>query len=206
MKNEKNIIYIETASGRIPCLIVRSRRKSYGVVVDADGNVQMRIPMRGSVKKAEEMAVQWADWIEKKVGLQTERSKEKQKLKEAQEDRFTPAQREYLEQKYRKAAKEYIPGRARYFADILGVHFERVRIAEQKTRWGSCSGKGTLSFHWKLMLAPPKVLDYVIVHEVCHLKEMNHSPQFWAWVEFLMPDYKEQRKWLKEHGEKLQYY
>ncbi|MBR4759924.1 MAG: M48 family metallopeptidase [Lachnospiraceae bacterium] len=206
MKNEKDIIYIETASGVIPCRIVRSRRKSYGVVVGTDGRVEMRIPLRGSVKKAEEMVLQWADWIEKKVSLQSERSREKQKLKDAQEDRFTPAQREYLEQKYRKAAKEYIPGRARYFADILGVQFERVRIAEQKTRWGSCSGKGTLSFHWKLMLAPPKVLDYVIVHEVCHLKEMNHSPQFWAWVGFLMPDYKEQRKWLKEHGEKLQYY
>ena len=62
----------------------------------------------------------------------------------------------------------------------------------------------TLSFNWKLMLAPPKVLDYVVVHEICHLREMNHSPRFWALVESLMPDYKQQRKWLKENGHTLE--
>lgn len=205
-ENEKDLFYIDSKEGRIPCHIVRTRRRSYGAVVTCEGRVEMRIPLRGSRKKAIEMAGQWKDWIEQKVALQTERNKQKEALRDESRLRFTPEQREYLEKKYRQAARDYIPGRAEYYANILGVSFDRVRIAEQKTRWGSCSGKGTLSFNWKLMLAPPQVLDYVIAHEVCHLKEMNHSKKFWAWVEFLMPSYREQRKWLKENGQKLQYY
>ena len=203
---DKDIIYIGSDTESIPCRIVRSRRKSYGAVVKDDGSVEIRIPLRGSRKNAIEMAEQWKDWIKQKVVLQREREKQRKALADESRQRFTPGQREYLEKKYRQAARDYIPGRAEYYANILGVSFDRVRIAEQKTRWGSCSGRGTLSFNWKLMLAPPQVLDYVIVHEVCHIKEMNHSEKFWAWVEFLMPSYREQRKWLKENGQKLQYY
>ena len=204
-QRKDEIILLDTPKGQISCRVIRCRRKSYGALVK-DGQVQLRIPLRGSVEKARELADEWQDWIVKKLSQQQDRAKEKQALLEESRNRFTPGQREYLEKKYRAAAKEYIPGRAKHYADILGVTFEKIRIAEQKTRWGSCSAKGTLSFNWKLMLAPPGVLDYVIVHEVCHLKEMNHSPRFWQWVGFLMPDYGEQRKWLKEHGEQLQYY
>ncbi len=203
---DNDIIYLELDTGTIPCRIIRTRRKSYGAVVRDDGSVEMRIPLRGSKTKAVGMAMQWKDWIEKKVLLQKERARQRQALEKKSSERFTPEQRRYLERECRQAAKEYIPKKAEYYADILGVSFDRVRIAEQKTRWGSCSERGTLSFNWKLMLAPEGVLDYVIVHEVCHLKEMNHSKKFWAWVEFLLPGYKEQRKWLKEHGKELQYY
>ena len=204
-KNDR-VLVLETGLGRIPMQVVRTRRKSYGIVVDETAGVQLRIPLRGSVEKAREMAQEHKEWIEKKILLQKSRAREKEKIEEESRQRFSDAERALLEKRYREAAKAYIPGRARYYASILGVSFERVRITQTKTRWGSCSAKGTLSFHWKLLLAPEGVLDYVIVHEVCHLKEMNHSPKFWAWVEFLMPDYKEKKEWLSKHGEQLQYY
>ena len=79
----------------------------------------------------------------------------------------------------------------------------RVTIREQKSRWGSCSRKGNLNFNWKLIMAPPQCLDYVVIHELCHLSEFNHSPRFWAMVEAQMPDYGVWKQWLKTHGEDL---
>ena len=117
---------------------------------------------------------------------------------------YTEVQRQYLEKRYREAAKEYIPKRVDDFVTLTGGSYERITIRDQKTRWGSCSGRGTLSFNWKLMLAPPAILDYVVVHELCHLTHMNHSRDFWQAVECVLPDYKERRQWLKEHGEELQ--
>ena len=97
-------------------------------------------------------------------------------------------------------AKRIIPQRVRYYADIMGVTYGRITIRMQKSRWGSCSSKGNLNFNCLLMRTPDEIIDYVVVHELCHLKEMNHSPRFWAEVEKIFPDYKERRKWLKDHG------
>jgi len=80
------------------------------------------------------------------------------------------------------------------------VTYGRITIRNQKTRWGSCSSKGNLNFNCLLMLAPPEVLDYVVVHELCHRMEMNHSKRFWSLVETVLPDYREQEKWLKGEG------
>ena len=93
--------------------------------------------------------------------------------------------------------------RIEHYAPLIGKTPGRVTIREQKTRWGSCSSKGNLNFNWKLIMAPPSVLDYVVVHELCHLWEFNHSPKFWALVEQQMPDYRVWKKWLKEHAEDL---
>lgn len=188
----------------LTCAVVRSKRRSYGIVVDEDGEVTVRIPLRGSMTVARKLVAEKQDWILGKIRLQKQRRQMRKAQEAERESKYTPQQREGLEKRYRQAAKEYIPKRVEYYAGQLGVSYGRIRIAEQKTRWGSCSGKGTLSFNWKLMLAPPKVLDYVVVHELCHLKEMNHSPRFWKLVEEIMPDYKEYRKWLKENGNTLQ--
>ena len=109
----------------------------------------------------------------------------------------------YLEKKYRQAAKRYIYERVEYYIDMIGGHYSSIRIGDQKTRWGSCSNNGTLSFSWRLMLAPPRVLDYVVIHEICHLTYMDHSKNFWDLVSVYDPDYKEHRKWLKENGDSL---
>ena len=100
-------------------------------------------------------------------------------------------------------ALERIRARLDFFAPRLGVVPGRVAIRDQKSRWGSCSRKGNLNFNWKLVMAPPQALDYVVVHELCHLHEFNHSPRFWALVESQLPDYAVWKKWLKTHTEDL---
>ena len=97
-----------------------------------------------------------------------------------------------------KKALKFIPERVEYYAELMGVSYGRITIREQKTRWGSCSCKGNLNFNWKLMLMPPEILDYVVVHELAHRKEMNHSRDFWKIVEQVLPDYQERRKRLRE--------
>lgn len=180
----------------IPYEIIRSKRKTYGICVAPGGKVTVRIPLRGSERFAVTMVEEKREWIALKVRkMQTVAPRPPQKEK-------TPYERR-LEAPYRQAAKEYITKRADYFADQLGVSYCTITIRDQKTRWGSCSSKGNLSFNWRLILAPPKVLDYVVVHELCHRREMNHSPRFWALVQSMMPDYKQHRKWLKENGDRL---
>lgn len=180
----------------IPYEIIRSKRKSYGISVAPGGKVTVRMPLRGSERFAVSMVEEKRDWIVKNyLKMQAVSPKPSQKEK-------TPYERR-LEAPYRQAAKEYIPKRVAYYAELLDVTYATISIRDQKTRWGSCSSKGNLSFSWRLILAPPKVLDYVVVHELCHRKEMNHSPRFWALVESIIPDYKIHRKWLKENGEKL---
>jgi predicted metal-dependent hydrolase len=104
---------------------------------------------------------------------------------------------------YRTLAKKLAAERAAVHATALGVEFGRIAIKDTRSRWGSCSSKGNLNFSWRLLLGPEAVLDYVIAHEVAHLKELNHSPAFWAHVATLCPDYKTQRAWLRKHGREL---
>ncbi len=108
-----------------------------------------------------------------------------------------------LEKRYRQAAREYITSRVVYYHALTGGHYTSIAIRDQKTRWGSCSSRGTLSFNYRLIFAPPRVLDYVVVHELCHLTHMDHSKNFWNMVAQFMPDYKTYRNWLREHGREL---
>lgn len=100
-------------------------------------------------------------------------------------------------------AREYFAQTAPILAEKLGKSVQKIRIQDAKTRWGSCSSTGNLSFSWRLLLAPKSVAFYVCAHEVAHLREMNHSPAFWAHVAHLCPDYQTQRRWLKHHGRLL---
>ena len=100
-------------------------------------------------------------------------------------------------------AKQVFTEKVAYYANIVGVTYGRVTIRTQKTRWGSCSSLGNLNFNCLLMFAPEEVQNYVVVHELCHRKELNHSRRFWREVARVMPDYKVHKKWLKEYGGKI---
>jgi len=108
-----------------------------------------------------------------------------------------------LELWYRHQANTFIRARADLLAGELGIRYGRITIRAQQTRWASCSPKGNLSFNWRLMMAPEKVVDYVIIHELTHLTEMNHTARFWRLLETRCPNWTEQRKWLSEHGSEL---
>lgn len=177
----------------IPYEIIRSKRKTYGINIAPGGKVTVRIPLRGSEKFAISLAESKKNWIASCV----------LKLKNVPTQKEKTPSEKRLEAIYRKAAREYFPKRVSHYAHILGVTYGKISIRDQKTRWGSCSSEGNLSFNWRLILAPPNVLDYVVVHELCHRKEMNHSHEFWALVESIMPNYKEYRKWLRINGKNL---
>lgn len=185
------------AGETIPFTLIFSRRKTYCISVEEDGEVILRMPLRTGEREISRVLTEKKDWI-----VRHYRSR-KEQLANRPQSSLTRAQAEALEARCREAARAYFPKRAAYYQPMTGGTYQRISIRDQKTRWGSCSSRGTLSFNWRLMLAPPAVLDYVVVHELCHLTHMDHSPAFWQAVEAVLPDYRARRKWLKEHGSEL---
>ncbi|MDE6995855.1 MAG: M48 family metallopeptidase [Lachnospiraceae bacterium] len=181
----------------LPYTLIRSRRKSYAISISSEGQITLRVPLTTSDRQIRHILTEKQHWIITKYLEQ----QEKQANRPVSD--LTDAQRDALTQRYIAAAKEYFPKRAAYFHQFTGGTYNRITIRDQKTRWGSCSAKGTLSFNWRLMLAPPAILDYVVVHELCHLTHMDHSAAFWQAVESVYPDYRSARQWLKEHGQEL---
>lgn len=128
------------------------------------------------------------------------RSKDRLDVKLAQAFRDdTDVIRAAIENYYRYEAKQYLPLRVKEIADRHGFVYKQIRIKNQRTVWGSCSAKRNLNFNMRLMMTPPAAIDSVIIHELCHLRVMNHSNAFWELVEKLCPDYREWRKWFKEN-------
>ncbi|MFQ5587676.1 MAG: M48 family metallopeptidase, partial [Nitrospiria bacterium] len=107
---------------------------------------------------------------------------------------------------YRERGLKRIGERVACFQARMGVEIKRIRMVEAKTRWASCSRPGNLNFHWKCLMLPRSVLDYIVVHELAHLIQMNHSKLFWREVEKIIPDYHERRKWLRQHGSEIGLY
>ena len=165
---------------------IRSRRKTIAIQIDREGQVIVRTPYGITKRQVEEFLDEKKDWI-----LQTRQRVEKRKKEQIPISE--EVRREGIER-----AKRIFPERTAYFAKRMGVDYGRITIREQKTRWGSCSSKGNLNFNWKLVLLDPELLDYLVVHELAHRREMNHSAAFWKVVEAELPDYRERRRKLKE--------
>ena len=153
---------------------IRSHRKTIAIQIDRNGQVILRTPYWITKRQAEKFLDEKKEWILKNIRRVENRKTDEILISEEQ-------RREGIER-----AKRIFPERTAYFA------------LEQKTRWGSCSSKGNLNFNWKLVLLAPELLDYVVVHELAHRREMNHSKNFWKIVEAELPDYRERRRRLKE--------
>jgi predicted metal-dependent hydrolase len=179
----------------IPLRVIRSprRAKSISIQVRPDG-IQVRVPQKTPLADIDKLLVQRQEWILKhweflQQHAQVNRPPDPAKIKAMV--------------RAKALARCEIPKRVSQWAAQMNLSFGDIRIKDQKTRWGSCSKSGNLNFNWRLILAPDWVLDYVIVHELCHLVELNHSARFWRLVQHAFPRYQEAKAWLRENGSSL---
>ncbi len=177
--------------------IIRSKRKTISIEVTPDLEVIVRAPRWVAKREIRYFVDEKEGWIKKTLARL-------EKVRESEGDkpdiRLTNDELNAL----KKQAKDIIPERVSYYAAKLGVTYGTITIRHQKTRWGSCSAKGNLNFNCLLMLAPPEVLDAIVVHELCHRKVMDHSDRFYKEVYKVYPDYDKWNKWLRDHGSELQ--
>jgi predicted metal-dependent hydrolase len=214
--------------------IIRTKRRTIALIINHDGTLIIRAPLRTTQKQIEDLVAIKAEWI-----------KSKQKLIKATYARFVP--KEYINGEeflylgipytlsivddsvhplhlgdhfylshsvldradkifkgwYREQAKKVIIGRVKEYADLYRFEYRKVNITNAQTRWGSCSPCGNLNFSWRVVMAPMPVINYVIVHELIHLREKNHSRRFWDKVKNILPGYTQQVQWLKNNGHLL---
>lgn len=216
-------------SGIIIDKIVRSKRRTIALTVSVDAALIVRAPLAVSVGYINNLVFEKRAWIiaKKKQALargalivrkaftdgemflyRGERYAFKIEKCEAitLEDhlyfpeKHLPRARAKMIAWYKQKAQEIITERVKYYSEITGWRFTSLSITGAQKRWGSCGPQGALHFSWRLVMAPPAIIDYVVVHELAHIPERNHSPRFWNKVGRVLPDYKERRKWLKEHG------
>ncbi len=173
-----------------PVELVRSDRRSLSLQVKPDGTILIRAPRRLPQYAIQAFLEEKDDWIAAHL---------QEAARIQHQPPFTEAELTLMKQ----AAAADLRIRLLNYAALLGVSYGRVSIRAQKTRWGSCSRQGNLNFNCLLMLCPPEVRDYVVVHELCHRLEMNHSPRFWENVEQVLPDYRAAQNWLKQNGSAL---
>lgn len=214
--------------------IKRMRRKTTGIYITEDGSVEIRAPYGVPEAEIDRFAREKEDWIRAHQAAVRERNRQREAyclqpggsllflgrerpLAPSQTNRLTfdgerflipDAPMEILRPAvaalYRQAARQLLPEIAARYTPLVGREPAQIRISSAKTRWGSCSAQGGLSFSWRLMFATPGAIDYVVVHELAHLVEFNHSPRFWALVEAILPDWRERRQSLAAIQETLQ--
>jgi len=186
--------YIEnTDYGQIEFTIVRTKRKTIGIVIGSDGSVEVRAPRWVLVYEIKKFVREKSAWIVK--------TKKRMEIKRA-------GRVAYDWDKIKEENLYWIKGRGRrmleskvnFWAQRIGVSYNRIAIKDMKTRWGSCSEKGNLNFCWKIFILPEMLADYLIVHELVHLIHMNHSKDFWNVVAEYLPSYKELRKLLASYS------
>lgn len=176
---------MRTNEEQIPFEVLRSRRKTMAIQVRRDGSVAVRCPLWVADDEVRRFAKEHEEWI---------RQHRQEVLKRKEEEVSYTAEQVKA---YRQHARWVLAQKTSQWAQKMGVTYRKITIRQQTTRWGSCSGKGNLNFNWKLVLVPEELLDYVVVHELAHRREMNHSPRFWKIVEEQLPDYMERRKQLR---------
>jgi len=170
-----------------PILFVRRRHaRRYVLRVGADGAVRVTIPRGGSRREADAFVYRHREWIAR------QRSR-------VRPPALPAAQRAEL----RERAAAQLPDRLRTMAARLGLQVARISIGDQRTRWGSCGRNGHITLNWRLLLMPDWVADYVLVHELMHLRRLDHSPAYWALVEAAYPRFREARSWLRHHASQL---
>lgn len=174
--------------------VIRSNRKTVSLEIRPNRDILVRAPFCMSDADIRKFVQSKAAWLEKHMKKVAERQEAA-----SQVEKLTMKEIETLADE----AMRVIPERVRYYAPKVGVTYGRITIRNQKTRWGSCSSKGNLNFNCLLMLTPPEVIDSVVVHELCHRKEMNHSDQFYKEVYRVFPEYEKWNKWLKENGSRI---
>lgn len=170
-----------------PIYFVRHRRaRRYLLRVEHDGRVRVTIPRGGSRREADAFARRHLDWVLRQRAALSQ-------------GRYSPDDRQQL----RAKARAELPVRLQELADQHGLRVTRVSIRNQRTRWGSCGRDGHVCLNWRLAAMPDWVRDYVIIHELMHLKRMDHSPAYWKLVSAVYPRYREARQWLRAHGPEL---
>ena len=167
--------------------IIFSKRKTLAISVRADGSVIVRAPLKTPEKRIEEAVLSHMAWIENAKKKASSRE-EIQKDASPEEERLLRAQ-----------AKRILPEKVRLYASLIGVTPTRITITGAKTRYGSCSGKNSISFSFYLMRYPEEAIDYVVVHELCHILHHNHSKEFYKEIEKILPDYKKREKLLRTY-------
>ncbi len=213
--------------------LVRAKRRTIALIVERDGSLTVRAPRRATLNDIYGFIQEKTDWIlrsreklkaikpiPKKAYVDGERFLF---LGQEYELRLVPPQRPALKfdggftlstsaqergeqaftKWYKTQALTVFTERVNHYANLHRLIPKEVKVNSAKTRWGSCTSAGTLNFTWRLVMAPLEVIDYVVLHELAHLKVKNHSPRFWKLVESLCPDFKHHRKWLRDHGETM---
>ena len=172
--------------------IIRSKRKTFALQIKPHEGLIVRVPYRATKEQIEKFIVDNQPWIEKHLKAMEEWQEKLASVEKLTVDEIMALADEAL---------KVIPERVRHYAPLLGVTYGRITIRNQRSRWGSCSARKNLNFNCLLMLMPPEVIDSVVVHELAHIKEMNHSDRFYAEVLSVFPDYWKWQAWLKENGQ-----
>lgn len=216
-----------------PARIIHSRRRTISLEITPDAALVVRAPLRASEAWILKLVEEKRAWIEKKMAeTQNRPSPGERRFVPGEQflflgnsctlevlegsdagimlgdrlyigDRRLPECRALLVAWYAQKAAEILPARVAGIAAILDYVPKKIRISDARRRWASCSTTGTLSFSWRLVLAPPEVIDYVIVHELVHMRQPDHSDRFWEKVKKAMPDYEQHRQWLRENERML---
>lgn len=185
---------IKMKIGKYNVEVRRSKRKSATIKITADMQIVVYVPLYVSDNEIERMVISKSKWIDEHMLKVQSTIDERSKLEKITFEQI----KELADQ-----AVEYIPKRVKYYAEKENFVYNKITIKNLVSRWGSCSTKGNLNFNCLLMLTPDYVIDYIVVHELCHLREMNHSEKFWTEVEKIMPDYQRAELWLKQNGGNL---